>query len=307
MDLTVRLPGPHPLLLKNPVIAASGTFGCGLEYAPFGDLSTLGGISVKGISLQPRPGNPMPRIVETTAGMLNSIGLQNEGVDVFINSKLPGLPWSQTAIIANIYGATVDEFEALGQKLNDVEGISALEVNISCPNVAAGGAQFGSNPEMCATVTKAVRAGAPDKHIMVKLSPNVTDITEIAKAAEDAGADSLSLINTLSGMAINIHTRKPCLANIIGGLSGPAIKPVALRCVWQTTKAVRIPVIGMGGIASAEDIIEFLLAGATAVQVGTASFMRPDATFRLVQDLPRALASCGANSAAELIGALQLD
>lgn len=307
MDLKVTLAGRHSLVLKNPIIAASGTFGCGLEFSPFGELATLGGIAVKGISLLPRPGNNGQRIIETPAGMLNSIGLQNDGVDSFLAHKLPALPWRQTAIIANIYAASVEEFGELAARLNDVEGIAGLEVNVSCPNVAAGGALFGSSPKLCADVTASVVKNAPAKHVIVKLSPNVTDIALIARSAEDAGADSVACINTLTGMAINHKTRRPMLGNVIGGLSGPAIKPVALRCVWQVSRAVKIPVIGIGGIVSAADVVEFLLAGASAVEVGTANFMRPDACFRLVEALPAALAECGADSVAAITGALILD
>lgn len=307
MDLKVRLGDRKRLVLQNPVIAASGTFGCGLEFRSFGDLGTLGGIAVKGISLLPRPGNSGQRIVETPAGMLNAIGLQNDGVDVFLAHKLPELPWKRTAIIANIYAASVQEFGELAARFNEVEGIAALEVNVSCPNVAAGGALFGSSPELCAAVTAAVVKNAPGKHVIVKLSPNVTDIALIARSAEDAGADSVACINTLLGMAINPVTRHAMLGNIVGGLSGPAIKPVALRCVWQVSRAVKIPVIGVGGIVTASDIVEFLLAGASAVEVGTASFMRPDACFRLVETLPGALVASGANSVAELTGALITD
>lgn len=307
MDLNVTLAGRHSLVLKNPIIAASGTFGCGLEFRPFGELATLGGIAVKGISLLPRPGNNGQRIIETPAGMLNSIGLQNDGVDSFLANKLPALPWRQTAIIANIYAASVEEFGELAARLNDVEGIAGLEVNVSCPNVAAGGALFGSSPKLCAAVTASVVKNAPAKHVIVKLSPNVTDIALIARSAEDAGADSVACINTLTGMAINHKTRRPMLGNVIGGLSGPAIKPVALRCVWQVSCAVKIPVIGIGGIVSAADVVEFLLAGASAVEVGTANFMRPDACFRLVEALPAAIAECGADSVAAITGALILD
>ncbi len=308
MDLAVTLKGQrNDLALKNPVIAASGAFGCGLEFQDFGDISLLGGISVKGISLKPRPGNRSPRIVETPAGMLNAIGLQNDGVDAFIHKKLPLLPWRHTAIIANIYAASIAEFGELAARLANAEGIAALEVNVSCPNVAAGGSQFGANPQICAKVTETVVKNAPHLHVIVKLSPNVTDIGIIAKACEDAGADSLSCINTVTGMAINAKTRKPCLANIVGGLSGPCIKPIALRCVWQTAKAVKIPIIGIGGITSPEDILEFFLAGAQAVQIGTANFMRPDACFRLVEKLPASLTEHGAMSPADLCGKLQLD
>ncbi len=304
MDLSVTLGKTRPLALRNPVIAASGTFGSGLEFRPFGDLATLGGIAVKGISLLPSNGNPEPRIAETASGMLNAIGLQNNGVEYFLKNILPQLPWRETAIIANIYAPTIGEFGELARRLDEVEGIAALEINISCPNVAAGGAQFGASASTCAQVTEIARANAPHKHIMVKLSPNVSNIAEIAKAAEAGGADSVSCINTLLGMAINARTRKPMLANIVGGLSGPAIKPVALRCVWQVANAVKIPIIGIGGITSATDIIEFLLAGASAVQIGTATFMSPDACFRLAAELPQALADHGASSVAELVGAL---
>ncbi len=308
MDLSVTLKGQsHNLILKNPIIAASGTFGSGLEYAPFGDLGKLGGISVKGISLKPRKGNPPPRIAETPAGMLNSVGLQNDGVENFIKKKLPLLPFRETAIIANIYASTVDEFGQLAAILNNEEGIAALEINVSCPNVAAGGQAFGTDARLCAQVTEIVKKNAPDKHIMVKLTPNVTSISDIAKSVEGAGADSLSLINTLSAMAINAKTRKPMLANIIGGLSGAAIKPVALRCVWQVYNSVKIPVIGLGGIVCENDILEFLLAGASAIQVGTANFMRPDNIFKLVDNLPKALEDAGVQSPSALTGALITD
>lgn len=308
MDLTTIIRGQtHNLALKNPLIAASGTFGTGLEFAPFGDIASLGGISVKGLSLLPRDGNPTPRIVETASGMLNAVGLQNDGARFFLERKLPLLPWRETAIIANIYGATLDEFAELAAMLNDAEGIAALEVNVSCPNVKAGGMLFGADAKLCAEATAIVRKNAPNKHMIVKLSPNVTNIAQIAQSAEAAGADSLSCINTLQGMAIDAKTRRPLLAAITGGLSGPAIKPVALRCVWQVARAVQIPVLGLGGIVCATDIIEFLLAGAAAVEVGTASFMRPDACFRLVEALPEALADCGSESIAALTGALLLD
>lgn len=303
--LAVTLKGQRKnLSLKNPVIAASGTFGSGLEFKPYGDLASLGGISVKGLSLTPRPGNASPRIIETVGGMLNAIGLQNGGAENFIKEKLPLLPWRETAIIANIYATSPEEFGELAARCNEAEGIAALEVNVSCPNVAAGGAAFGSSPELCAAAVKAVTAHAPDKHVMVKLSPNVTDIAAIARSAEDAGADSLSLINTLLGMAIDLKNRRPSLANGVGGLSGPCIKPVALRCVWQAYKAVKIPIVGLGGITAPEDVLEFFLAGASAVQVGTANFMRPDACFRLIEALPNCLAAHGADNIASLTGAL---
>lgn len=287
------------LILANPIIAASGTFGCGLEFAPFGDLSTLGGISVKGISLLPREGNPPPRIMETPAGMLNSIGLQNDGVEAFLANKLPHLPWENVAIIANLYATSVGDFGDLAAIFADDNRIAALEVNVSCPNVAAGGMAFGADRELCGAVVEAVRKNAPHKHVMVKLSPNVTNISDIARAAEGAGADSISCINTLLGMGIDLETRKPALANVLGGLSGPAIKPVALRCVWQVSHAVSIPVIGLGGIVSADDILEFFCAGASAVQVGTASFMNPAACFELAASLPNAIVRHGGKKLAD--------
>ncbi len=308
MDLSVTLNGQtHDLSLKNPILTASGTFGYGVEFASYGDLASLGGMVVKGLSLEPREGNPSPRIVETVSGMLNAVGLQNDGVDAFCTQKLPLLPWQETAVMANIYASSAEEFGRLAARLNDEEGVAALEVNVSCPNVREGGVAFGQDPGMIAQVTSIVRHAAPGKHIMVKLSPNVTDITAMARAAEDAGADSISCINTLLGMAVDLKTRRPSLANVVGGLSGPAIKPVALRCVWQVARAVKIPVIGVGGISCVEDVLEFILAGAHAVQIGTASFMRPDCAFDLVQQLPEACERLGITSLEELRGSLQLD
>lgn len=285
MDLGVRLGN---LELKNPIITASGTFGYGLEFMRYGDLTALGGICLKGISLQPRLGNPMPRIAETPSGMLNAIGLQNVGVEKFLKEKLPYIPAGVT-LIANLYAQSADDFGELAAIFASEEKIAALEVNISCPNVKEGGVQFGQDPAMAAQVTEAVKKRAGNKPVMVKLSPNVTDVTVIARAAEAAGADMLSLINTLSGMSVDARTRRTRIANVIGGLSGPAIKPVALRMVHQVCKAVSIPVVGMGGIVCAEDVLEFILVGAHAVQVGTYNFMRPDNAFRLVEEV-RALA-----------------
>jgi len=281
-DMTVVLPG---LRLKNPILTASGTFGYGLEFAPYGDLRRLGGIVVKGLSLRPRAGNPMPRLAETPCGMLNAIGIQNIGVEAFLRDKLPLLPWRDAAIIANLYATDAAEFAELAGVLANAEGIAALEVNISCPNVKAGGVLFGQDPRLAAEVTAAVKAQARSTPVIVKLSPNVTDIAAMARAVEDAGADMISCINTLSGLAVDIRTRRPRLANVIGGLSGPAIKPVALRCVYQVCRAVRIPVIGLGGITSAADVLEFLLVGAHAVQIGTANFLRPDFSFALIDAL----------------------
>lgn len=282
MDLSVNL---GQLKLKNPVMTASGTFGYGLEFTPYGRLEDLGAIVVKGLSLQPRKGNPMPRIAETPCGMLNAIGLQNIGVESFLRDKLPQLPWQETPVIANLYAQSAAEFAALAGVLAAEQGIGALEVNISCPNVKQGGLQFGQEPGEAARVTEMVKKNSGNKPVIVKLSPNVADIKIIATAVESAGADIISLVNTLGGMAVDIHTGKPCLANVFGGLSGPAIKPVALKMVYEVCTVVKVPVIGLGGISSARDILEFILVGAGAVQVGTATFTRPDRVFRLVEEL----------------------
>lgn len=300
--VTAALPG---LTLKNPILTASGTFGYGLEFARYGNLASLGGMVVKGLSLKPRIGNPCPRIAETPCGMLNAIGLQNTGVEEFLKKKLPYLPWRETAVIANLYAQSAEEFAALADILSLEPGIAALEVNISCPNVRKGGAAFGQDPLAAAHVTEAVAAKARDKTVIVKLSPNVTDICVIAKAVESAGAQVVSCINTLTGMAVDLASRKPLLANVIGGLSGPAIKPVALRCVWQVSRAVSIPVIGLGGIASARDALEFILAGASAVQVGTANFIRPDAAFRIVEELPEVMRELGVSDLESFRGTLK--
>jgi dihydroorotate dehydrogenase (NAD+) catalytic subunit len=303
MDFRVEFAG---LVLKNPIITASGTFGFGLEFSNFGDLTRLGGIVVKGLSLKPREGNPMPRIVDTPCGMLNAIGIQNPGVEAFVKDKLPLLPWRETAIIANLYACSAGEFADLAGVLAGEEGVAALEVNVSCPNVKEGGAAFGQDPAQIARVTEAVKKRAGGKPVMVKLSPNVTDIAACARAAESGGADAISLINTVLGMAVDITTRRPRLANVVGGLSGPAIKPIALRCVHQACGAVKIPVVGVGGIVSAEDALEFIMLGASAVQVGTANFMRPDQSFRIIEDLPRALGKARAESVGELRGCIRL-
>ena len=303
MDLRVEFAG---LVLKNPIITASGTFGFGLEFMNFGDLKRLGGIVVKGLSLKPREGNPMPRIVETSCGMLNAIGIQNPGVEAFVRDKLPLLPWRETAIIANLYACTAQEFGDLTGVLAGEEGVAALEINVSCPNVQSGGAAFGQDPTQIRKVTEEVKKRAGGKPVIVKLSPNVTDIGVCARAAQEGGADAISLINTLLGMAVDIRTRKPRLANVVGGLSGPAIKPVALRCVHQACNAVTIPVIGIGGIVSAEDALEFILVGASAVQVGTANFMRPDQAFRIIDDLHRAMIKARCDDLSELRGSIKL-
>lgn len=294
------------LELRNPILTASGTFGYGKEFDQYGDLQTLGGIVVKGISLKPREGNPMPRIAETSCGMLNAVGLQNCGVEIFLKEKLFLLPTDNLPVIVNLYATSADEFGELAAILAAEDEIAALEVNISCPNVCEGGVSFGQDPAMAASVTEAVKKRAGKKPVIVKLSPNVTDITEIAKACEAAGADMLSCINTLTGMAVNLAARKPFLANITGGLSGPAIKPVALRCVWQVSRTVSIPVIGVGGIMNAEDVLEFILVGASAVQIGTANFCRPDTAFRIVKELPAAMDKYGIASLEDFRGSLQV-
>ncbi len=304
MDLGVDLGGLH---LKNPVMSASGTFGYGLEFASFGDLSELGAIVVKGLSLEPRTGKPVPRIAETPCGMLNAIGLQNVGVKRFLEEKLPDLPWDRTPVIANLYGQGLDEFGELAEILGNAPGVAALEINISCPNVRQGGVQFGQDPEAAARVVQEVKANSRGKTVIVKLSPNVADIREIARSVQGAGADVISLINTLTGMAVDVHSRAPRLASVFGGLSGPAIKPVALRMVYEVCREVDVPVIGVGGISSTEDILEFILVGAHAVQVGTANFMRPDLIFDLVRDLPGELSRAGVSAPEELRNALRTD
>lgn len=272
------------LKIKNPVMTASGTFGYGEEYAGYIDLNKLGAIVVKGLSLKPRLGNPPPRIMETAGGMLNAVGLQNIGVDVFIEEKLPYLQKYDVAVIANIYGESFLEYQKVAGKLSSVKGVHALEVNVSCPNVKKGGLSFGSDPQAAAEVTRRVK-GETNLPVIVKLSPNVTDIAAIAQAVEEAGADAVSLINTLAGMSVDLKTRTPHLKNITGGLSGPAIKPVALRMVWQVVQRVSIPVIGIGGIMNAEDALEFLILGAKAVQIGTANFINPRATLDIIEGM----------------------
>ncbi len=294
------------IVLKNPVMTASGTFGYAREFDDLVDLGCLGGIIVKGLSLEPSMGNPPPRIVETSGGMLNAIGLENVGVEAFINEKLPFLRTRPVPVFANIYGKTIEEYAELAQRLDDVEGVAGLEINISCPNVKMGGIAFGSDSRSAHRVVRAVREKTR-LPVMVKLSPNVTDIVEIAKSVEAAGADSVSLINTITGMAIDARTRRPVLANITGGLSGPAIKPVALRMVWQVAGQVNIPVIGVGGIMNAEDAVEFLIAGASAVQVGTANFINPRATQEIVEGIETYMLENNINCLDTLIGSLQVE
>ncbi len=300
-DLGVKIGG---LNLRNPVMTASGTFGYGEEFAAFVDLHRLGAIVVKGISLAPRHGNPPPRVVETACGMLNAIGLENVGVDCFIKKKLPFLRETKTPVIVNILGDTLEDYRELAQRLNGVPGVAAIEINISCPNVKKGGVVFGTDPKTAEAVTAAVRKRC-SQPVIVKLSPNVTDITLIAKAAAAGGADAVSLVNTLLGMAVDIRTRQPKLANIVGGLSGPAIKPVAVRMVWQVAQAVRLPVIGIGGISTAADAIEFLLAGATAVQVGTANFINPCVTEEIIVGIKEYLQEQNLPAVRDIIGGMR--
>jgi dihydroorotate dehydrogenase (NAD+) catalytic subunit len=294
-----------PLRLKNPVMVASGTFGYGQEYAALVPLENLGGVVVKGISLEPRPGNPPPRIWETCGGMLNSIGLQNVGLQTFLREKLPYLRPLQVPVIVNLFGNTVEEYGELAAGLDGHEGIDALEINISCPNVKAGGMAFGSDPKMVFQVVSAVRSRT-NLPVITKLTPNVTDITLPAKAAEDAGTDILSLINTVAGMAVDVQTRRPRLGNVVGGLSGPAIKPIALRMVWQVIQASNLPVIGLGGIVSVEDALEFLIIGAKAIQVGTANFVNPQVTLDIISGLSDYLRQLGLRDINQIIGTLEV-
>ena len=281
IDLSVDL---GKLVLDNPVIAASGTFGYGLEYSDILDLNKLGGFSTKGLSLTPKVGNPVPRVIETSSGMLNAIGLENIGLDAFLSDKLPLLGKYKTRIFVNFFGDTIQQYEEMASALNREERIDALEMNVSCPNVEKGGLEFSSDPVILGKVVDAVRK-VTDKFLIVKLSPNVTDITPLAKAAEDAGADALSVCNTFIGMKINLQTGKPYLANRTGGLSGPAIKPLALNLVYETVKTVKIPVIGIGGISNVDDAIEFLITGAKAVQIGTANYIDPEITVKVIKGI----------------------
>lgn len=301
-DLRVKIGG---LTLENPVMTASGTFGYAREFANLMNLHRLGAVIVKGISLYPRPGNPPPRIVETACGMLNAIGLENVGVDRFIKEKMVYLKGLSIPVIVNILGDSVEEYKEITGKLAGVEGISGIEVNISCPNVEKGGVAFGTDPDMAAAVTRSVAQNS-DIPVIVKLSPNVSDIALMAEAVEDGGADSVSLINTLIGMAIDLKNRRPELANVIGGLSGPAIKPVALRMVYQVAQRVSIPIIGVGGIETAEDAMEFLVAGATAVQVGTANFVNPRASEEVVEGIGDYVRQEKLKSVRELIGSIKV-
>ncbi len=300
VNLNVDIAG---LALKNPVTTASGTFGFGEEFEDFIDLNKLGGIFVKGLTLHNREGNDYPRMAETPSGMLNAVGLQNKGIDYFLNDIYPRIKKWNTEIFPNINGSVVEDYIAVAEKLNDINGINALELNISCPNVKEGGMAFGVSCPSAIAVTKAVR-DVYDKKIIVKLSPNVTDITEIAKGVEGAGADAVSLVNTLLGMAIDAHSKKPILSTITGGLSGPAIKPVALRMVWQVYNAVKIPIVGIGGIMNGTDAIEFMLAGSSAIQVGTANFIDPQISIKIIDEIEDYCKLHGVTDVSDLIGGL---
>lgn len=303
-DLTTHI-GEH-LVLKNPVMTASGTFGYGLEYADLMDISHLGAIIVKGTTAEPRQGNPYPRMAETPAGMLNAVGLQNRGVNYFVDKIYPAIRSIDTAMIVNVGGSTVETYVECAEKIAALDDIPAIELNISCPNVKQGGMGFGLCAASAAEVVRAVRRVYP-RTLIVKLSPNVTDITEIARAVEAEGADAVSLINTLLGMAVDAERRRPILSTVTGGLSGPCVKPIALRMVWQTAKAVRIPVIGLGGIASWRDAVEFMLAGATAVQIGTSNFVDPTVSLKVIDGIAAYYERHGFHHASELVGALETD
>lgn len=300
VNLEVNIGNLH---LKNPVMTASGTFGYGEEFCDFIDLNRLGGYIVKGTTLEPREGNPYPRMAETPSGMLNAVGLQNKGVDYFIENIYPRIRKYDSEMIVNVSGAKIEDYVGVCQKLQEQTDIKAIEVNISCPNVKQGGMAFGTSPDGAASVTRAVRQ-AFNRTVIVKLSPNVTDIVSIAKAVEAEGADSVSLINTLMGMAIDVERRRPCLSTVTGGLSGPAVRPVAVRMVWQVAKAVSIPVIGLGGITNGRDAMEFILAGASAIQVGTANFIDPAVTVKIVDYLRDYCMRHGVGDIKELIGGI---
>lgn len=299
-DLRTKIAG---LTMKNPVMTASGTFGYGIEFADFVNLEEIGGIIVKGTTLHAREGNDYPRMVETASGMLNCVGLQNKGVDYFCEHIYPEIKDIKTNMIVNVSGSSPDDYAECAARVNELEHIPAIELNISCPNVKQGGMAFGVTTEGASAVVNAVRK-AYDKTLIVKLSPNVTSITDIALAVQDAGADAVSLINTLMGMVIDIEKRKPVLSIATGGMSGPAVKPVAVRCVWQVAKAVNIPVIGLGGIMNAKDAIEFFLAGASAIEIGTANFIDPAVTVKVAQGINEWLDQHGCKSVSEIVGQL---
>lgn len=293
----------HGLTLKNPIMTASGTFGNGYEYSDFFDVSCLGGIILKATTAEKRDGNPYPRMAETANGMINAVGLQNKGVDFFETDIYPKVKDFNTNVIANVAGSSIESYVEVARRMNGLEHIAAIELNISCPNVKQGGMSFGTKPESAREITSAVRE-VYDKTLIVKLTPNVTSVVDIAEAVIEGGADAVSLVNTFMGMAIDVETRKPVISTITGGVSGPAIKPIALRMVWQVAKAVKVPVIGIGGISTAEDVVEFLLAGATAVEIGTANFINPRATVDALEGLRKYMADHKINDVKELIGGL---
>ncbi len=301
-DLSVNI---GRLSMKNPVMTASGTFGYGLEFADFIDLSRLGGIIVKGTTLKPREGNPYPRMAETPSGMINAVGLQNKGIDYFIEHIYPQIKDIDTQILVNVSGSTIDDYAETARRLASLSKIEAIELNISCPNVKEGGMAFGTSCQSAASVVKAVRAAYPGT-LIVKLSPNVTDITEIARAVEAEGADAVSLINTVLGMAIDAERQRPVVSTVTGGLSGPCVKPIALRMVWQVFHAVQIPIVGLGGIMNATDAVEFLLAGARAIEIGTANFIDPQVTLKVIDGIDNYLDRHGCRSVDEIIGALKV-
>ena len=301
VDLSIKI---HELEFKNPVTTASGTFGYGEEFTDFFDMGLLGGLFIKGLTLKNRDGNPYPRMAETASGMLNAVGLQNKGIDHFIENIYPKIKGYDTHIIANVNGSTVEEYVELSERINELDHIPAMELNISCPNVKEGGMAFGVSCPSAIAVTEAVRK-VYKKTLIVKLSPNVTDIAEMAVAVEGAGADAISLVNTFLGMAIDAETRKPLLSTITGGLSGPCIKPIALRMVWQVYQAVKVPVLGMGGIMNASDAIEFILAGSSAIQVGTANFIDPETPVKIVKGIEEYMLRHGVKEIKELVGALK--
>jgi dihydroorotate dehydrogenase (NAD+) catalytic subunit len=301
VDTRVDLGG---IALRNPVLTASGTFGYGTEFAPFLDLCRLGGFVAKSLTLAPRSGNPPPRIAETPSGMLNAIGLENVGVDAFVEEKLPAIPEGVT-VVASIFETEIEGYAEIAKRLSGVPRVAGLEVNASCPHVKSGGIEFGQNPAILASLVRTVRR-ATQRPLLVKLSPNVTDIAEMARVCEGEGADGISLINAVQGLEVDVETRRPVLANILGGLSGPAIRPIALRMVWQASRAVSLPICGIGGIASADDAIKFLLCGATAVQVGTSNFLDPAVAGAVADGIEAYLARNGIPRASDLVGALEI-
>ena len=304
MDLRVSLVHDR-LELKNPVLSAAGTFGSGLEYRSYGDISQLGGIITNGLTLHPCAGAPMPRIAETPSGMLSAVGTQNDGAEHFVNDVLPELPWQEVPIIPNLNASNVDDFAALASVLAGSRGVAALEVNLSCRNDHRGGQRFCQNPVTAARAVNAVKRAAGGKPVIAKLSPQIMDIVEVAKAVEAAGADIISCIGTVQGLAVDVMTRRPMLGSVLGGLSGAAVKPLALHCVWQIARVVQVPIIGVGGVRSARDVLEFMLAGAHAVAVGTANFSDPGTIFRIIRDLPALCEQLGINDLNAFRGSLE--